>query len=56
MIKRYINFISCYCVLHWELKSLVVIYVPLIESILGCVFRFMSAFPTVKLQLERIQT
>lgn len=58
MIKRCINFISCLlCIaLGAELKSLVVIYMPLIRSILVYVFRFMAASPTVKLQLGRTKT
>lgn len=58
MTKRCINFISCsLCIaLGAELKALVMIYMPLIGSILGYVFRFMAASPTVKLQLERIKT
>lgn len=58
MIKRCINSISCLLCLALgvELKSLVVIYMPLIGSILGYVFRFIAASPSVKLRLERIKT
>lgn len=58
MIKRCINFTSCLlCIaLGAEVKSLVVIYMPLIGSILGYVFRFIAASPSVQLQLERIKT
>lgn len=58
MIKRCINFTSyLLCIaLGTEVKSLVVIYMPLIGSILGYVFRFMAVSLSVQLQLERIKT
>lgn len=58
MVKRCINFTSCLlCIaLGAEVKSLVVIYMSLIGSILGYVFRFMAVSPSVQLQLERIKT
>lgn len=58
MTKKCINLILCLLgiALEAELKSLVVIYMPLIGSTLGYVFRFMAASLTAKLQLERIKT